>query len=370
MLGNIARPSGDNDYKRPHDHWRTKTLGGGLPENRHERGRTWVPPEHDRGITDVTTIFESVGIETPFPVLIRSTAETYEVDPEPENNWIYAALKGFQVLRERLEKERKKCRSFCTIGTGPGIDAIGAHYIFGPRMITLTDISCEAMLVALGNAYDNIPARRGSRRTSVGGMQSNLFQHMGHPALRGGGFDVIYGNIPNIPAKDLQINGTMAGATYVNKADITGAPALLDQYLLAHQWHFLRQATTRLADNGSVVMALGGRVPYPVIEELFTSAGYELEGLYSKMKRQTQPEEVIAGYAEAEKEGVTFTFYDLEKLEADPECPLDLEGNAEAVEQTRFAKYAVSAKEALALHRAGKPVGHLVFILRGQKMAN
>ena len=73
---------------------------------------------------NVTALFSSVGIETPQQITIQqSPGETYDLEPRPEDNWVYAALLGLKELNRRLEAEGRACRHFITVGTGPGLDA-------------------------------------------------------------------------------------------------------------------------------------------------------------------------------------------------------------------------------------------------------
>ena len=59
-----------------------------------------------------------------------------------------------------------------------------------------------------------------------------------------------------------------------------------------------------------MIDAIGGRIPYKVLKELFAATGYKFSELASVYKLQTEPYFELKGYAEAEKKyGVEFDFY-------------------------------------------------------------
>ena len=55
---------------------------------------------------NVTALFSSVCIETPQQITIQqSPGETYDLEPRPEDNWVYAALLGLKELNRGLRQK-------------------------------------------------------------------------------------------------------------------------------------------------------------------------------------------------------------------------------------------------------------------------
>jgi len=152
------------------------------------------------------------------------------------------------------------------------------------------------------------------------------------------------------------------------------------------QYTFLRDAwgsfnPPRYQRSPSVILALGGRVPLALIQQMFEECGYaEYEELTCTLKRQSQPEWVLEGYSKAEqKHGVEFDFYNFERAKAELEKNhLNMEGAERIPAELKKAviqKHRMSASEAWDYHRHNYPhvgkhpgqhhigdIGHLVQI--------
>jgi len=68
------------------------------------------------------------------PVVLRLTEHTYPLEPSPEESWLPIAFRAFAVLAERMPVE-----DLLILGTGNGLDALGAAEIFDLRGLTVTD---------------------------------------------------------------------------------------------------------------------------------------------------------------------------------------------------------------------------------------
>lgn len=314
---------------------------------------------------NITALFSSVGIETSRPITIRhSTGKTYDIEPRPEDNWVHASLLGFQELNKRLATEGLACRHFVTVGTGPGLDAIGACHILHPSFIRLTDINKLAARIGLENLLDNLPEDNHVMCACSAGNLLEVDLNVWDPPIQAPPIDVIYANLPNIPAKNVDITSSDA-ATYVDEELLEGCPENLDRYLLGLQYKFLQQARAILSEGGSAVIALGARIPYQTIRELFATANLRLEELFATFKIQTQPNDVIPGYAKAENErAVIFTFYDYNQVLASGLLTSPITGEQM---QQKLHPYALSSQQALTAHQKGRRIGHIVSILRGVK---
>lgn len=314
---------------------------------------------------NVDPLFARLGLRPDAPVTIEEIpGVTYEVEERPEDNWVFHALIGLGELQRRLNVEGRRCRHFVTVGTGPGLDAIGAAHLLRPEFLRVTDINPTAAEVALQNLRNNLPTGAQPVIAASAGHLLGVELNEWGAGVEAPAPDVIYANLPNLPASQVD-TGTMAAASYIDRRLIQGCPPDLDRTLLALQYHFLRQAREVLAPGGSAVIALGARMPAQVIQHLFHAAGLRMEELYTGFKIQTQPDEVIAGYARAEREnGAGFTFYNAAQVMTPGalDTPMTLEQR-----QWQWMARGLTAQQALRVHQQGHPIGHLVSILRGVK---
>lgn len=282
------------------------------------------------------------------------THETYEYDPIPENNWLYAAFKGFQALTQ----DPQRCiRTFATVGTGPGLDAIGAAHIFRPTHVIATDMNALVLPVAEKNILDHVPDS--SVRVRV--LHGNLCA-----PLREAGFcaDLIYANLPLLPAHAASLIHGMRSSTFAPQEILATAPEVYRQYQLGMIYQFLCDARSSLTENGSVAINLGGRVPFSLIRQMFMDCGYTYRDLFVMVKKQSQPDDVLPGFSRAEEDtGIEFDFYHHDAaLEALPS-----DASMSAVSLKDFLQpFRVSAREALTLHKKGIEIAHIVQMIEGK----
>ena len=236
--------------------------------------------------------------------IIEETDQTYPIKPELWDNWFTFAYLAFQ-------KFHKKIKSFASIGTGPGADAIGAHCAFPDlERIIITDINHDVVDVARGNVEIKTTG------AEVVALCGNLCQPLMDAGLKA---DLIYGNLPNIPEAGLIIEGYRTASRYDPKKVIdekkfglidTSLHEKTKDFLQESQLAFLIDARESLNEWGSVIIALGGRVPLGLFYEMAQAAGYgHCDELVAGFKRQTEPREILPGFAAAENNGVSFDFY-------------------------------------------------------------
>ncbi len=119
--------------------------------------------------------------------------------------------------------------------------------------------------------------------------------------------------------------------------------------------------------EGVVVDAIGARVPYEILEQLFTANDYKVNELISLYKIQSEPEDTLLGYSRGEKNlGIEFDFYDHEK--AWPFWQENFEDKKLTTPQIKevLKPFRISATQALnAFEERGKQAGHICSILEG-----
>lgn len=303
---------------------------------------------------DVSGLFEGLGLEA--PIAIQFNQHTYEYDAEPKNNWLYFALKGFEALKQKCQWEQKPISTFASIGTGSGLDAIGAYHIFEPETVLISDIHPEVISLAAENVRQYVP------RASVIALQGSLCEPLRQIDCRA---DVIYANLPLIPFSGQELLEGMNTSSFASPEALRKAPKLYDEHLLGMIYAFLQEARHSLQPGGSVVVNLGGRMPVDIVEQLFEECGYAYSELYHGFKIQTQHLEVIPGFSLAERQyGVEFDYYAYEKAKGllERHSPF---GCAQEM-KSYLSPCRASASQAWERCQQGEQFGHLVQVIRGQ----
>lgn len=302
---------------------------------------------------DLSSLF--VAARVPNGGVVTITEHTHDYDPAfPKNHWLYPALLGFK----KYEQKYGKVKSYASIGAGSAIDAIGAHRIFKSNEIALVDIHPQITPIAKMNVENNV-----DKQTTVVAYTGDLCQPLNAQQSK---FDLVYANIPNIPSDQPRF-AARDSASYYTKRDPKGCPKLFDDYLLTLQYLFLKEAKQVIKSGGAVVDAIGGRLPYEILEKLFIVNGYKFEELASVFKIQTEPGYILKGYAEAEERGsVEFDFYYYEEAQARWLELEDLDLSGPELKK-QLAPYKVNARTAYGGYLNGKRnFGHVVHILCGK----
>lgn len=282
------------------------------------------------------------------PVRVHIDPDMYSVKEDCAANWVWHAFRGFARLDRRAGP-----RSFAAIGSGSGIDAIGAAAIFPDiERIIVTDV--EERLVRL--AVDNVRGNVGPGIV-VTGLAGDVCLPL---AAAGQRVDLIYANLPNIPIAD-PAHAIIDHGTFYRPNAIAADDDLLNRYLLGLQYRFLLSARDALAPGGQALIMIGGRFPYSIFDRLADAAGFSFEEVVGSFKIQTEPENVTAGYAAAETDGLTFDFYDFDRATAAIGDASPPSGHAL---KTLIAAARLSAGEARALVAAGGRVGHTLHLIR------
>ena len=301
---------------------------------------------------DVGDLFKTLGMEK--TGIVEMNGNTYDFDPKnPEDSWLYPVFLGFQELK----KQGFKAESFATIGTGSGIDSIGVHELFHPKKIYQIDIHPNIPEIADRNAKSLI-----GNSTDVETFHGDLCQPL---IERGVKVDLVYANIPNIPSSEPVFDGKVAASQFVIR-DAEDCPEILQKWYLTLQYLFLKQAKLALNPSGVIVNAVGARVPYEILEQLYAANNYEVSELVSIYKIQSEPEDTLKEYSEHELEsGIEFDFYDHEKAWLLWQNELKNKKWTTPELKEVLAPYRITATQARkAFEKEGKQAGHVCSIFK------
>lgn len=290
------------------------------------------------------------------PVRLRLTEHTYPLEGPPEHSWLPIAFRAFARLAHRMP-----IRDLLVVGSGNGLDALGAAEIFDLASLAVTDLRAESVSVIRDNVLSHLKGQAG---LALGFYAGDLLACVPANAR----FDLVYENLPNLPATpDVALElGSHSGRFY----DPTGrgVPEPFGDYLLALHYRCLRQARWHLRPGGGVLTAIGGRMPQEVALGLHRACGYVPELVAFDVKLQAEPALVLPGYRRAEEQqGVEFTYYAAEAISVVADARrvgLDGQALAEAV-TGELGRFAMSAREAEARSRRGQPVAHSALMLFG-----
>ena len=292
------------------------------------------------------------------PVRLRLTEHTYPLEPSIEESWLPIAFRAF----ERLAHGRR-FEHVLIIGTGNGLDALGAVEILDPDTLTITDLHHESLAVSRENVLSHLvdPGRL-ELRFHAGDLLSCV---PGEQA-----FSLVYENLPNVtssPDQDLR-RGTLGGRFYSRAG--RAVPEPYASYMLDLHYLLLHEARPRVTDGGGVLAALGGRMPAEVAFALYRTCGFNPELVAFDVKLQAKPELMVAPYARAEAEqGLAYTFYAPEAIRTVAELRADgLDGQPLAdAAATDLARLSMSARDAAARVDRGLGVAHSVLMIFGER---
>jgi methylase of polypeptide subunit release factors len=287
-------------------------------------------------------------------IRIRIDPRMYSIKPETEANWVWHAFRGFGIVQQQLFAAGVRPQTFAAIGTGSGVDAIGASLFFPSlRRLIVTDVEDRIVWLAAENVRMNV-----SDELTVEGFVGDVCLPL---AKAGSIVDVIYTNLPNIPITHAA-EGIIDHGTFYHPADDNVDDHVLEQYLLGLQYRFLLSAKRVLSKRGFVIMMIGGRVPYEMFDRLASAAGYRFEEVLCCLKLQTEAKNVASGYAAAEREGIEFDFYKFDQASAALSGARQLNGRElkQAIRTWRM-----SAGEAAQYLKSGKKIGPTLHFFKG-----
>jgi hypothetical protein len=294
------------------------------------------------------------------PIDLRLTERTYPLELSIEQSWLPIAFRAFERLARRRAVEH-----VLIIGTGNGLDALGAVEILGPRSLTATDLHEESLAVSRENVVTHL-VDPGS--IALGFHAGDLMSCV----PEGRSFSLVYENLPNVtssPDHDLR-RGTIGGRFYPPTE--FAVPEPYARYMLDLHYRLLQQARPRLDHGGGVLTAIGGRMPDDIVFGLHRSCGLRPELVAFDLKLQAEPRLMVPPYSRAESErGIAFRFYAAEAVALVAElraAGLDGQALADAASPD-LELLSMSAAEALTRVERGLPVAHSVLMVLGERPA-
>lgn len=323
-------------------------------------------PEIQNKKVDIGPLFERAGVDGD-QISITETPGMYPFKERIEDNWAYYTAVGFRKLKEILKQENNQVRNIGIVGIGSGVEGIAAAKVFGSSLETMaiSDIDSEIIL----GAEQNIQAILNTVKTKVLALEGSLAEPLAKQGIK---FDIIHGNIPNLPSVgDHDLTRGAEKGTFVptETYDIYSPPKKYLQWAMGAQYAYLESAKEALSNNGSVITELGGRMPLHLVRELFEEQDYNMQEILVGFKEQTEALIDFEGYHRLEEEfGVQFDFYRYDDaiaiLEKNGMQHNILNQDGETTKKL-LQSCRVTAGEAIDLYHEGIPVGHTVHLFRG-----
>ncbi|KAF8915403.1 hypothetical protein CPB85DRAFT_1294289 [Mucidula mucida] len=250
---------------------------------------------------------------------------------EPRRDWVASvAVPSFIAHRDSGNKVTK----FATIGTGSGLDAVGALEVFPLEQLAMTDLHPAVVQAAAGNV-----------RAATEGIHALSKVVNSMIAL------------PGDLCSPLQVKPISFDLIYERHEKIVN---IANDSLLALHWLCMVQARELLAPQGAIISSMGGRVPISNMITMSESAGYNPDVLTYTWKIQSEPEEVM-GLG-------PFYFYPADVLEETFKDRSPAMSTKEALQlEDVLCPHRLDAVEAYEKHKAGElVVAHTVVCIRSK----
>lgn len=278
-----------------------------------------------------------------------------------QSDWVaHVAAPAFKQFRR--QRGDVPIGSFCSIGTGSGLDVLAAVEILGATRVGLTDVHEDVVAAAASNVSRN---HLSNHPLTIEAGHGDLLTPLRPFNAR---YELIYENLPNVLLSgDGDIHAGRRSSTHLT-ARTEVLPELIRTQMLDLHYLALLQAKDFLLPGGAVLSTLGGRVPLDVFLSLGSLAGYVSSFLTYTWKVQADPEEVICDHARKQREGFgPFYFYRAETLQrVFASVDTNTSGtNSIAIERSLLSERmdSIGAYEAL---QRGERIGHTVAVLRSE----
>lgn len=246
-------------------------------------------------------------------------------------------------------------RSLALIGTGNGVEALGA---------TLTMPTLDRLVLAdrdsasLARAATNI-ARNVGRRVRLEALAGRSSIAAATAAVEAGGrVDLVYADLLAPPAIGTPLRRPPASLRLWQMEDDG-----YDRCALAVARQVLVGIGDLLDAAGRALVMLAGRAGYAALERAVDASGLYVESVASGLARQADPAALLPLYAAAEGARISFQFYDFDTA---TELMSELAEPSGPALEAALAPLRLSAGAALDAFRAGTDIGHLYHLLKAR----
>ncbi len=293
------------------------------------------------------------------PIYLQFNQNTCPLETNCQESVLASGFRAFARLALQIN-----VKDFLALGTGNGLDAIGAIEIFDLDSVTITDVLPEIVSVARKNIESNLePTTEVKIYDYVGSLLSCI------PVEQK--FSLIYENLP-VLQKPLEIDLKVGiNSTIFFEGEQQEVPALFHNYLLGSHYLCLQQAYERLYKGGGVLTGISGRVPLEIVFNLHQTCGYTPKLVVFDVKIQSAPETILPGYSQIEEHNnIEFKYYAIDAIaivEAARREGLEGQEIFSAV-QSDIDNYAMSAKVAWNQVRQGKKIAQGEWMVFGQRL--
>ena len=276
------------------------------------------------------------------------------------SDWVaHVASPAFKLIRETAGRDLD---SFCSIGTGSGLDVLAAVELLGATRVGLTDVHQDVVSTAADNvARNHIAGQPLVIESGFGDLLEPLRRY-------GSKFDLIYENLPNVPSVSAEdVASERKSSTHVPPRKET-IPDFVKVQMLDLHYLALVQAKDFLTPSGVVLSTLGGRVPLDTFIKLGSAAGYDSSILTYTWKVQAVPEQVIADHAKLQQDGFgPFHFYHADFLQKNfADVDLARSGKDAFEIERSLLPHRLDAESAWKEFKNGAVIGHTVAVLKSE----
>lgn len=279
---------------------------------------------------------------------------------DPRSDWVASVAYPAFLAVQQMDIGLSNVGRFATIGTGTGLDALAAIEVFGCREVVVTDMHEDVVKTAARNIARNIMDRAPS--VSIHALTGDLLMPLRQAPGR---FDLIYENLPNIPFhQDGNLQHDQTSSSFIGSRP-EEVPEFVHSNLLTLHYLAILQAKCHLAESGAVLSSIGARVPLGNLLRVSEAAGCQSSILTFTWKVQSEPEDVIGGYAVWQRRGLgPFYFYPVDVLdEAFSNIDMVAAGDQALEIERALLPHRLDAIAAYEAHRRGGTLGHTVAVL-------
>jgi methylase of polypeptide subunit release factors len=277
------------------------------------------------------------------------------------SDWVaHVAVPALRALR--AGRGGASIPSFCSIGTGSGLDVLAAIEVLGASRVGLTDLHDDVVSAAVENVRRNYA---GPESLAIEAGAGDLLEPL---RCSGARYDVIYENLPNLrAARAEEVSVARRSGTHLSPRQ-EAVPPVVERNLLVLHYLALRQTRDFLRPGGVVLSTLGVRVPLAVFPQMAAQAGLSASFLTYGWKVQAEPESVLADHAALQRDGLgPFHFYRADAL-ARRFAGLDpaASGRGSFAIEDGLRPQRLDAVTAYDLFKRGVTIGHTVVVLKSE----